>query len=536
MSLPPLFLLTCITLAIPAVACFAADPPRPATGRTREPALAGTWYPDSRAMVTALARHLERAAASAPALAERPVALVVPHAGWQYSGVAAAAAFRSLKPGDAERVVVVAPSHHAAFRGYSVDDASAYRTPLGAIPLCADGVRALLGGGLASTVAAAQDREHAVEIELPFLQTHLKGFCLVPVLVGQTTPAQEKEFAARLAGLDDGKTLFVFSSDFTHYGPRFEYTPFGASAAKARDRIRAQDDEAVGLLSKQDVSGFRGFLDRTGATICGRAGLGTMLELLARIAPGASPVLLAHYSSGDLSETAGDDSSVDYVAMAFVRGRAPDSQPLTNPPPQKAVAPGSAPVSPELGARLVRLARATLETELSGGDALDLELSRLPLGEDLERLQATFVTLNRARPEEVRSQGRLRGCVGQVEPTYPLYLAVVTAALNAALHDTRFSPVSAGELGGLEVEVTVLSPPRRVSSWKEIRIGPHGMVLEKAGRRALFLPQVAVEQHWTLEETLGALSQKAGLPQDAWREGAVFSVFEGQEFREAQAH
>jgi AmmeMemoRadiSam system protein B/AmmeMemoRadiSam system protein A len=496
-------------------------------GRVRQAALAGTWYPESRALATATVHYLMRSAAAAPVLPGKPVALIVPHAGWQYSGVAAGAAFRTLRPGDFERVVVVGPSHQSAFEGYSLDDASAYRTPLGEIPLCSGVFSQLQQGPRALVVPLAADSEHSLEIELPFLQARLGRFCLVPVLAGRTSPADERAMAERLARLDDGRTLFVFSSDFTHYGPRYGYAPFGASALPVLDKIRAQDQQAVSLMGKLDASGFRALVDRTGATICGRAAIATALELVARIAPQAHVLTLAHYASAELPG-ARDASSVDYVALAFVREEVPAAPPLRAPPsPTAAVA---REIPSDLGARLVRLARATLEAEILGRGELSRELAGFPEG--LEGLQAVFVTLNRTDPAEVRVQGRLRGCIGQVEPTYPLYFAVVRAALDAALHDPRFPAVAGSELPRLEVEVTVLSAPRPVPSWKTIELGKHGIVLEKAGRRALFLPQVATEQGWNLEQTLTALAEKAGLPRDGWREGAGFSVFTGQVFEE----
>ena len=135
-----------------------------------------------------------RLAAGAPTPGAKPVALVVPHAGWSYSGLAAATAFRLLKPGDFERVVVVAPSHQGSFRGYALDDATAYRTPMGDIALC-DGALAALQGADARVVAGVTESEHAVEIELPFLQAALGRFCLVPVLVGNTDEGLEHAFA-----------------------------------------------------------------------------------------------------------------------------------------------------------------------------------------------------------------------------------------------------------------------------------------------------------------------------------------------------
>jgi AmmeMemoRadiSam system protein B/AmmeMemoRadiSam system protein A len=519
------------------VAALTAAPvtfgPEPShAARTRPAALAGSWYPEGRAHLTSAARFLLRLAA-APTLPPKPVAIVVPHAGWSYSGLAGAAAFRLLHPGDFDRVVVVGPSHHSGFRGYALDDATAYRTPLGEVPIC-EGSLTGLQGDRARVVPGAADPEHSVEIEVPFLQTALGRFCLVPVLVGDTDAEDEGAFAEKLARLDDGKTLFVFSSDFSHYGPRFDYAPFGAVSPATLTKIRDMDGRAIALLASKDAAGFRAYLAETGNTICGRHGLSTMVELLARIAPKARGVPLAHYASGELPGMR-DDSSVDYVSMAFLR-EGPEGASygpaLTSLPRLENVPVGAPPLAEATGTRLVRLARAALTTELLDRDDLDRELSAWPVGPEQERRQGVFVTLNRTDPAEVRTQGRLRGCIGQVEPTFPLYYATTQAALDAAQRDPRFNPVAAAELGKIEIEVTVLSPRRPIASWRDIKLGTHGIVLEKGDKMALFLPQVAPEQGWTLEQTLEALSEKAGLPPDGWKSGATFSVFTGQVFGE----
>jgi AmmeMemoRadiSam system protein B/AmmeMemoRadiSam system protein A len=525
-------------LATALVAAFAAAPvtfgPEPSrAARTRPSALAGSWYPEGRAHLVAGAHFLMRLAATAPAPAGRPVVLVVPHAGWSYSGLAAAAAFRLLKPGDFERVVVLAPSHQGSFRGYALDDATAYRTPIGDVPLC-DGALAALEGGEARVVGGVTEKEHAVEIELPFLQEALGRFCLVPILAGDTDEALERSFAESLAKLDDGRTLFVFSSDFAHYGPRFDFQPFGGLSPAVREKIRAMDDRGADLLARKDARGFRAYLAETGNTICGRHGLATMLEMLPRIAPKAVGVPLAHYASSDIPRMQ-DTSSVSYVAMAFLRespAGAVFGPTLGAVPRLEDVAPGTPSLSEEDGARLVRLARAALETHFSETGGLGRELTAWPAGPDREKRQGVFVTLNRKDPAEIRAQGRLRGCIGQPEPTFPLYYGTVQAALDAALRDPRFEPVTAAELGRIEIEVTVLSPRTPVASWRDIRLGTHGIVLQKGDRSALFLPQVAPEQKWTIEETLTALSEKAGLPSDGWKEGARFLVFTGQVFEE----
>ena len=137
-----------------------------------------------------------------------------------------------------------------------------------------------------------------------------------------------------------------------------------------------------------------------------------------------------------------------------------------------------------------------------------------------------FVTLND------KATGALRGCIGEIMPMRPLVEAVVARAVDAALRDPRFSPVSERELGGLRVEVSALTPPKPVSSWRDIVLGRDGMTLEKNGCFAVFLPQVAPEQGWDLPTTLMYLSQKAGLPADAWREGAKFETFQAEVFHE----
>ena len=131
---------------------------------------------------------------------------------------------------------------------------------------------------------------------------------------------------------------------------------------------------------------------------------------------------------------------------------------------------------------------------------------------------ATFVTL--------KIHGDLRGCIGSLAPVEPLYQSVHNNAVNAALRDPRFNPVEDRELPLIEVDVSVLSPIRDIPSIADFKIGQQGIILAKGRYRAVYLPEVATEQGWTMEETLASLSQKAGLRPDAWREGATFQVFE----------
>jgi MEMO1 family protein len=498
---------------------------RPASaGRTRPSAIAGSWYPGERPLLMAETARRLRTASAAPSLPSKPIAMIVPHAGWRYSGDAAASAFRNLHPGDYARVVLIGPSHAGSFEGFAIGEWDAYRTPLGDIPVCAEAA-ALHDSDSIRSVPNADQREHSLEIELPFLQQTLRSFCLIPVLAGQTTQVMERALAEKLAKLHDGKTLFLASSDFTHYGPRYGYMPFGPSAVASHDAIAALQSRAIGILGQKDSEGFRRFLDSTDATICGRRGISVLLELLPKIAPKAGSMLLAHYASSELPGSR-EENGVWYVALAYIDGVPTKTYaPMGVPPEPRACKPESPLLDQPAGQKLVRIARATLRTELLGSEDLQQELASLPSSSEIDRVQAVFVTLKKA--------GELRGCVGQIEPQYPLPEAIVHAAIDAAEHDGRFSPVTGDELEALQLEVTALTPPRPVASWRQIELGKHGIVLTNGNHRALFLPQVAGEQGWTLEQTLRALSHKARLPEEAWRDRETsFAVFSGQVFEE----
>jgi AmmeMemoRadiSam system protein A len=323
----------------------------------------------------------------------------------------------------------------------------------------------------------------------------------------------------------------VASSDFVHYGERYAYTPFGPTPGEAGERLRAFDDRAVALVAAGDPGPLRAFFEETGHNACGRQPLLVLLELLRRRAPGAAATLVARYASSDLPFLR-EATSVGYASLAFTRERADEPvPPLGVLPTLKAATAEDWRVGDELGAGLARLARATLETDYFGGDALARALRDLAEARPLARRQAVFVSLYREGPPGAKAQERLRGCRGQGEPVLPLDLAVVQAALEAATRDERFPRVRAEELGRLQVEVTVLSPLREVDSHEAYRFGQDGLALIQGKKGALFLPQVWREAGWSSEEALQELSRKAGLPHDAWRRARLIA-FEGQAFAE----
>ncbi len=165
---------------------------------------------------------------------------------------------------------------------------------------------------------------------------------------------------------------------------------------------------------------------------------------------------------------------------------------------------------------LFSIADDTLAWCVHGSEG-SFDLEHYALTDKLKTPMATFVTL--------KIHGMLRGCIGSLAPVAPLYQSVHDNAVNAALKDHRFRPVGENELPKLDVHISVLSPIESISGIEEFKLGEHGIILEKGFGRAVYLPEVAPEQGWTVQETLSSLSQKAGLPTDAWRSGATFKVF-----------
>jgi len=280
------------------------------------PTVAGTWYPADPSALAAEVDRLVRASSDDLVPDSRPVlALIAPHAGYAYSGAVAARGFRLLRGSGTARAVVLGPSHFVGFRGAIVPDAESYRTPLGAVPLDADSIRALSSRPGVALDARPFEREHSLDAEIPFLQHVLgPGFRLVPVLVGPASDdGDARRVADAIATLLDSETVLVVSSDFTHFGPRFGYVPFRSDV---EDGIRALDHAAFRAIESGDPGAFDAFVASTEATICGRHPIAVLLRVLEGKAEGR---LVAYDTSGRM--TADWDHSVSYASIAF-RSRA----------------------------------------------------------------------------------------------------------------------------------------------------------------------------------------------------------------------
>lgn len=464
---------------------------------------AGDWYPAEAANLGRLVDDL-LTKAPPPKIEGRPLAIIAPHAGYRFSAPVAAAAYRGLRDQKYSRVIVIAFSHRyaSAYRGVDVPkDLAACRTPLGDIPIDRAVCDALLKKPGFSAHPGVDRGEHSLELQLPFLQRTIKEFRLVPLYVGQMAPEDYTTAAEALLPWLDDQTLLVASSDCTHFGPNYEYQPFKEDVAK---NLRKLADEAAATIEQCDVDGFLEHLAKTGDTICGRGPITLLMRALSMKA-GASAVRTAIDMSGNMMNDW--TNSVTYQSFVFTR------RPGTLGPKERDV--------------LLKLARQTVTA------VLKKEPPPNPKADDLlpavRKDGACFVTL--------QNHGELRGCIGNMIAQGPLYKGVIENAINATTRDYRFAdnPVTAKELPEIHIEISYLTPMKRIADTKEVIIGRHGLYIVLGMRRGVLLPQVAYERGWSRDEFLAQVCRKAGLPLDAWKEpSAEIYSFEAEVFGEPE--
>ena len=406
-------------------------------------------------------------------------AIVMPHAGYTYSGWTAAHAGRMLTAGQFSKVILLGPDHRIGFKSAAICDVDAYETPLGKIDLHQDCAILRLQPDLFESLSVSRDQEHSLEVILPFLQRSLGDFQLIPIIIGQGDVSLISE---ALDPLMDRDTLLVVSSDLSHFLPYAE--------ALARDRETM--DEILAL--KPDK------LIKTDNRACGKIPILILTRMARR--HHWQPVLLHYSNSGD---TAGDRSRVvGYAAMAFFETQDP----------------AEAQFSEAQGRLLVKLARRSIMDEM-GVDVSGPAFGDLPSVMTDERFRVhrgTFVTLTIG--------GRLRGCIGNLTSTQSVLEGVSRNAVNAAFHDPRFAPLSKDELNRIEIEVSILTEPRPLvyrdgqDLIRKLRAHVDGVILRKGHAGATFLPQVW-EQLPRPEDFLAHLCRKAGLSADAWEKSAL---------------
>ena len=473
----------------------------PESQKVRKAAVAGSFYPASAREVKSMIGPWLHSPSDGPA----PQAVIVPHAGYVFSGEVAGAAFSRIPRGHAyKRIFLLGPSHRVGMPGASVDTLySLAETPLGRVPIDVALGQELIrdGEGLFTCRREAHEREHCLEVQVPFLQLLFEEVPpIVPVVIGTERTAVLAGIAEALAPYFTPENLFVISSDFSHY-PSYE-------DAKASDLYLADAivnggaQEFRKALSQIDRIGFKG--EDTAA--CGACAIEVLLSMMdAEGRDGFDVEHVMYRNSGD-SPYGDKDRVVGYNGIAVTRnGRTEKASKATKDEEIFHF------TDAEKRA-MIATARASIYSALR----LDYDGDDTPVGILKEKGYGVFVTLH--------LNGNLRGCIGRFESSSTLSATIREMARSAAFSDPRFPSLSRSEAHRVEIEVSVLSPLKRIDSIDEFKLGRDGIYMIKGSRGGTFLPQVATETGWTTEEFLGHCARdKAGIGWDGWKDAELYT-------------
>lgn len=453
----------------------------------RESAVAGTWYPgDPDILSRDVKGYLEKA--KKEKIEGEIIGLVSPHAGYVYSGQVAAYAYKLIEGKSFDAVVVVAPSHYVGFKGFSLWDRGGYRTPLGLVPVDVELSKKIMEkSGDIRFIPEAHAKEHSLEMQIPFLQVALKSFLLVPIVMEPDWSLESCQNLARsIAETVRGKkVLLVASTDLSHF--------HSYEKAVELDRI------VLDRIDQFDPDRLNRDLKSNRAEACG--GGPVVAIMLAAKALGANQGKAIKYlNSGDVT---GDRGRVVGYGAGVIYKTAGGAEKMK----------GEKKVGVDLGLnaedkrQLLEIAKAVIENRAKGKPVPEFKVNAPILKEN----RGAFVT--------IQKKGQLRGCIGYIEGRGPLHKTIEEMAEAAAFRDPRFNPVKEKELPDLHIEISVLTPLQKITDVNEIEVGKHGIYIKKGWNSGLLLPQVATDYGWDRLTFLEHTCQKAGLPQNAWKEG-----------------
>jgi AmmeMemoRadiSam system protein B/AmmeMemoRadiSam system protein A len=481
----------------------------------RQPAVAGSFYPaDKKELDQQLTVFFKKT--EAVKISGKPRILIVPHAGIVYSGQVAVWGFKQIEGRDFKRIILLGGSHQAWFDHVAVDASGFWQTPLGKVEIDEDFTISLIDEDKKiMTDSSPFSAEHSLEIELIFLQKILKNFTIVPILVSNPSDQLIDNLAQKIADNFDEQTLLVVSTDLSHY-PTYEAANL-ADEETINGILSGNKETFVKTIKTVENKNYPGL--ETAA--CGHKAIEVALKT-AELLKIKDFQKIKYQNSGDVS---GDYSRVvGYVSIVAASEKLPTTAFLDEETQKEAL----------------EIARKTLEEFLNGGRSLSrphperakrVEGSQAastitPKNKSLLQPLGAFVTL--------RNKGQLRGCIGEFEPTEPLYQVIQKMAIAAATRDMRFLPVGPSELKDIKIEISVMTPKRKIDDWRKIKLRKQGVVVQKGLQAGTFLPQVASESGWKLEEFLSHLcAEKAGLPTDCYKDPSVsLYIFDAQVFEE----
>jgi AmmeMemoRadiSam system protein B/AmmeMemoRadiSam system protein A len=464
--------------------CFAQE--------IKQPNVAGTFYPDNPTELSQMIDGFLAAANPEPINGEI-FGLICPHAGYGYSGQVAAYGYKLIKNKPYKTIVMIGPSHQYGFSGVSVYPEGIFRTPLGDLSIDKGFTKELINKDEEIRFEPrAFEKEHSVEVQLPFLQKVLRDFKIVPIIVGDMTLSDCKNLAALLKkAIGERKDVLVVASTDMYHGGDYQ-------------ALEAADNLTISFLKNMDSEKLYYGLREEKLQLCGGFAVVTALILAKDLGHGKLQVL--KYTNS--AEVVGAKSNwmVGYVSCAIDReGEAT----MLNQNQKK---------------RLLEIARKSIETYLKTGKKLEVSNDDPVLAKEM----GAFVTLH--------EHGELRGCIGNLVGTQPLYLTVRDMAIEAAVGDPRFPQVQLAELGDIEIEISVLSPMQRIDNPSQIQMGVHGVLVKRGFNSGVFLPQVATETGWSKEEFMSNLcAHKAGLSPDAWKDKSTeIYIFTAEVFSEKE--
>ena len=452
----------------------------------REPAVAGAFYPDKPEVLSRdVKKYLENS--KREKIEGDIVALISPHAGYMYSGQVAAYAYKLVEGRAFDSVVVVAPSHRVIFKGASLYDRGGYRTPLGVVPIDTELSKKMMERRKEiQFLPEAHSQEHSLEVQIPFLQVVLKTFNLIPIVMEPYWNWETcQSVASAIAETVKGKrVLLVASTDLSHF-----YT---YNIAVELDKI------FLNHIERFDVEGLNRDLKNNRTEACGGGPVITIM-LAAKMLGANHGKVLKYANSGDVT---GDRSRVVGYAAAVFYKTAGGKEKMKE---EKKVGVDLG-LNEEEKKTLHQIAKTVIENKAKGKAIPDFKVESPTLKEN----RGAFVTIHK--------RGQLRGCIGYIEGQGPLHKTIERMAEAAAFKDPRFTPVKENELPELELEISVLTPLKRITDVNEIQVGKHGIYIVKGMWAGLLLPQVATEYGWDRQTFLEHTCQKAGLPSNAWKE------------------
>ncbi len=471
----------------------------------RKPAAAGRFYSDNPTELRSMIKSFFSEAILRKE--NQTAAIISPHAGYLFSGQVAANAFNQVDPDRSfDNVFIIASSHQVAFSGASIYNLGDYVTPLGKVPVNIKLANQLIENSPLFMFHPEADKyEHSLEVQVPFLQVHLKkAFQLVPIVLGTQSAESCKKIAEALKPWFNDRNLFVISSDFAHY-PGYE-------------EARAADQATCNAIVKNDPEIFITFLEsykkkkipNLATNCCGWTSVLTLLNLTSGN-PDYTYTPLFYQNSGD-SRYGDKKQVVGYWAITITRtgGDAREGADFY--------------FSDQDKIRLLEIARSTVNGYIRNKKVPEVDPTGL--SKNMKLQTGAFVTL--------KKKGALRGCIGRFTANIPLYQVIQEMAVASATQDYRFSPVQFNEVDGLEIEISVLSPMKRISDIRELKLGRDGIYIKKGSAAGTFLPQVATETGWTKEEFLGHCARdKAGIGWDGWKDAELYT-YEATVFSESE--